>query len=168
MKFLSNFYYRQCPVLRTDFEIKKGESVETKFDNDRPSPSEDPSELENFNSLTEKELISTFGDALMGGKEAIIRNIARCREIYIRYSKTFMDKKFRLIHFDKIFLDYEISHMVPVTKLYPDDNCNPLRLIFKFQLVQLPDWSANQIYNLNIFFKFYTLSTICVLLGKCS
>merc|ERR1719394_2078682 len=113
------------------FNIQRstGESVETKFDNDRSSPSEDPSELENFNSLTEKELISTFGDALMGGKEAIIRNIARCREIYIRYSRSFMDKKFRLIHFDKIFLDYEISHMVPVTKLYPDDNCNPLSFI---------------------------------------
>jgi len=113
------------------FNIQRstGESVETKFDNDRSSPSEDPSELENFNSLTEKELISTFGDALMGGKEAIIRNIARCREIYIRYSRSFMDRKFRLIHFDKIFLDYEISHMVPVTKLYPDDNCNPLSFI---------------------------------------
>ena len=76
----------------------------------------------------------------MGGKEAIIRNIARCREIYIRYSRSFMDRKFRLIHFDKIFLDYEISHMVPVTKLYPDDNCNPLRSIFK--LIQLHDWSS--------------------------
>ena len=42
-----------------------------------------------------------------------------------------MDKKFRLIHFDKLFLDYEISHMVPVTKLYPDDNRNPLRLVLK-------------------------------------
>ena len=92
--------------------------------------------------ILEKELISTFADALMGGKEAIIRNIARCREIYIRYSRSFMDRKFRLIHFDKIFLDYEISHMVPVTKLYPDDNCNPLRSIFK--LIQLHDWSANQ------------------------
>ena len=147
-------------------KYKKGESVETKFDNDRSSPSEDPSELENFNSLTEKELISTFGDALMGGKEAIIRNIARCREIYIRYSRSFIDKKFRLIHFDKIFLDYEISHMVPVTKLYPDDNCNPLRFIFK--LIQLPDWSANQSLNLKICYKFYTLSTICALLGECS
>ena len=102
----------------------------------------------------------------MGGKEAIIRNIARCREIYIRYSRSFMDKKFRLIHFDKIFLDYEISHMVPVTKLYPDDNCNPLRFIFK--LIQLPDWSANQSFNLKICYKFYTLSTICALLGECS
>ena len=52
-------------------KFQKGESVETKFDNDRSSPSEDPSELENFNSLTEKELISTFGDALMGGKKPL-------------------------------------------------------------------------------------------------
>ena len=33
--------------------------METKFDNDRSSPSEDPSELENFNSLTEKDRIPT-------------------------------------------------------------------------------------------------------------
>jgi len=114
------------------FNVQKstGEEVKTKFDNDRSSPSNEQfDELENFNSLTEKELISTFGDSLAGGKEAIVRNIARCREIYIRYSKTFMDRKFRLIHFDKLFLDYEISHMMPVTKLYPDDNCNPLSFV---------------------------------------
>ena len=116
--------------------------------------------------ILEKELISTFADALMGGKEAIIRNIARCREIYIRYSRSFMDRKFRLIHFDKIFLDYEISHMVPVTKLYPDDNCNPLRSIFK--LIQLHHWWANQIFNLKIISKFHTFSTVCALLGECS
>ena len=148
MKFLSNSDYRKSNLDQTlglhDFEIEKGEAVQTKFDNDRSSPSEDPSELENFNSLTEKELISTFGDGLVGGKEAIIRNIARCREIYIRYSKTFMDKKFRLIHFDKLFLDYEISHMVPVTKLYPDGNRNPLRSISKrLFLILASDWPMN-------------------------
>ena len=65
MKFLSNLHYGKRPVvLRTIIifmisKSKKGESVETKFDNDRSSPSEDPSELENFNSLTEKDRIPT-------------------------------------------------------------------------------------------------------------
>ena len=55
-----------------------------------------------------------------------------------------MDKKFRLIHFDKLFLDYEISHMVPVTKLYPDGNRNPLRSISKrLFLILASDWPMN-------------------------
>ena len=55
-----------------------------------------------------------------------------------------MDKKFRLIHFDKLFLDYEISHMVPVTKLYPDGNRNPLRSVSKSGFtIRASDWPMN-------------------------
>jgi len=87
---------------------------------------------EHFQSLTEKELILTFGDYLSHGKEAIVRNIYKVRELYIRYSRTFQDGQFRVIHFDKLLLDFELSHEIPIVELYPTQNRNPMQcLLFR-------------------------------------
>ena len=56
------------------------------------------SEPEIFISLTEKELEMTLGNDLVDGKEAIVRNINRCRELYMRDTQEYGSLIYRLLY----------------------------------------------------------------------
>lgn len=104
----------------------------TRFNNDKIN-SDVVTNTNNFESLTEKELLATFGAELIHGKEAIVRNIKKCRELYNTYAAKSHDSKFYLMHFDKLLYDFKLSHDLPVTELYADqNNRSPLRhLLFR-------------------------------------
>jgi len=106
----------------------------TKFDNDKIDARDNNQVTSNFESLTERELLSTFGPELIHGKEAIVRNIKKCRELYTSYAAKSADAKFYLMHFDRLMYDFELSHDVPVSELYAEKekDASPLRhLLFR-------------------------------------
>lgn len=59
----------------------------------KPNKSDVVTNTNNFESLTEKELLATFGAELIHGKEAIVRNIKKCRELYNTYAAKSHDSK---------------------------------------------------------------------------
>ena len=108
----TTFQIQKFQIGNFDVEYSTGQTEQTDFENDKliKSTSGDPPLLdsnrndeitpEHFQSLTEKELILTFGSFLQHGKEAIVRNIFKVRELYIKYSK---EQNFKLFFRGIIF-----------------------------------------------------------------
>ena len=66
---------------------------------------------------------------LLQGAPAVIRNIGLIRRLYSRYSSLSSDRQFRLIHVDRLCIDFNIAQLTPITHVYPEGYLDPLRLI---------------------------------------
>ncbi len=79
---------------------------------------------ETFYSITESQLDSTLGELLAAGKNGIIRNIGQIRHLYSTYSE---NNVFRLMHFDRLCVDYGIVKLHPIEGFYSENIKDPMR-----------------------------------------
>lgn len=99
--------YKEVPILFED------DRIVDQFDNG-----------ETFYSITESQLDSTLGELLAAGKTGIIRNIGQIRHLYSTYSE---NNVFRLMHFDRLCVDYGIVKLHPIEGFYSENIKDPMR-----------------------------------------
>ena len=97
-----------------------GKKVIAYFDNDRIL--DQVRNVNEFRSVTETQILATLGDSLADGKPSVLRNIGHIRRLYQRYASMLSDNQFRIMHFDRMCIDYDIVSLSPINRLYPQSD----------------------------------------------